>query len=73
MGLDPDTGRLVAPEGEAQLAVAAFAAPGYTLSAHPAYESAADAPLLPLFAYGAVGFAGGRFYICARRVDAEPR
>ena len=73
VGLDPDTGRLVAPEGEAQLAVAAFAAPGYTLSAHPAYESAADAPLLPLFAYGAVGFAGGRFYICARRVDAEPR
>ena len=73
LGLDPETGHLAAPEGEAQLAVAAFAAPAYTLSAHPAYEAAKDAPLLPLFAYGAVGFANGRFYMCARRVDKEPR
>jgi len=73
VGLDPETGRIAPPEGEAQLAVAAFAAPGYTLSAHPAYESGENAPMLPLFAYGAVGFARGRFYICARRVDTEPR
>ena len=73
VGLDPESGNIAAPEGEAQLAVAAFAAPGYTISAHPAYKSRPEAPLLPLFAYGAVGFAGGRFYICAKRVDAEPR
>ena len=73
VGLDPETGLITPPEGEAPLAVAAFAAPGYTISAHPAYESDANAPLLPLFAYGAVGFAKGRFYICARRVDTEPR
>lgn len=73
VGLDPETGRIAPPEGEAQLAVAAFAAPGYTLSAHPAYESGENSPMLPLFAYGAVGFARGRFYICARRVDIEPR
>ncbi|WP_022659486.1 radical SAM protein [Desulfovibrio desulfuricans] len=73
VGLDPETGHIAPPEGEAQLAVAAFAAPGYTLSAHPAYESGENAPMLPLFAYGAVGFARGRFYICARRVDTEPR
>ena len=73
VGLDPETGLITPSEGEAPLAVAAFAAPGYTISAHPAYESDANAPLLPLFAYGAVGYARGRFYICARRVDTEPR
>ena len=73
VGLDPETGLITPPEGEAPLAVAAFAAPGYTISAHPAYESGENAPLLPLFAYGAVGYAKGRFYICARRVDTEPR
>lgn len=73
VGLDPESGALLQPEGEARLAVAAFAAPGYTLSAHPVYESAPDAPLLPLFAYGAVGYAEGRFYVCARRVDTDVR
>lgn len=70
VGLDPGTGEIESTE---DLAVAAFAAPAHTLSAHPAYTSDADAPLLPLFAYGAVGFAKGRFYICARKVDADQR
>lgn len=55
------------------LAVAAFAAPGYTLSAHPAYEADANAPMLPLFAYGAVGYARGRFWLAATKVDNDPR
>ena len=54
VGLNPETGEIECTE---DLAVAAFAAPAHTLSAHPAYTSDADAPLLPLFAYGAVGFA----------------
>ena len=70
VGLDPESG---VTEVQEDLAVAAFAAPAHTLTAHPAYESDADAPLLPLFAYGAVGFARGRFYICARKVDEDPR
>ncbi len=70
VGLDPQSGVMEAVEG---LAVAAFAAPAHTLSAHPAYVTEADAPLLPLFAYGAVGFARGRFWVCARRVDEDPR
>jgi len=70
VGLDPESGEIEVQEG---LAVAAFAAPAHTLSAHPAYESDADAPLLPLFAYSAVGFARGRFYICAHKVDQDPR
>ncbi|MDE5879347.1 MAG: radical SAM protein, partial [Desulfovibrio sp.] len=70
VGLDPGTGRMEVAEG---LAVAAFAAPAHTLSAHPAYVSEEGAPLLPLFAYGAVGFARGRFWVCARKVDDDPR
>lgn len=70
VGLDPDSG---VTEVQEELAVAAFAAPAHTLTAHPAYSSDANAPLLPLFAYGAVGFARGRFYICARKVDEDAR
>lgn len=70
VGLDPDSGELI---GCDELAVAAFAAPAHTLTAHPAYESEDDAPMLPLFAYGAVGFANGRFYVCAKKVDDDPR
>lgn len=70
VGLDPETGEL---ESSRDLAVAAFVSPGHTLCAHPAYVSDAGAPMLPLFAYGAAGFANGRFYVCARRVDADRR
>lgn len=70
VGLDPETGQAMAADG---LAVAAFAAPGHTLSAHPAWIQAEDAPMLPLFAYGAVGFAGDNFWIAASRVDDDPR
>lgn len=70
IGLNPESGEVEELE---DLAVAAFAAPAHTLTAHPAYLSAADAPMLPLFAYGAVGLANGRMYICAKKVDDDPR
>ncbi|MDR2124670.1 MAG: radical SAM protein [Desulfovibrio sp.] len=70
LGLDPARGALSETE---DLAVAAFPAPGHTLTAHPEYARDADAPVLPLFAYGAVGFASGRLYVCARKVDDDPR
>ncbi len=70
LGLDPETGEL---EVQEELAVAAFAAPAHTLTAHPAYSTGTDAPMLPLFAYGAVGFANDRFYVCAKKVDQDPR
>lgn len=70
VGLDPESGQLVEEEA---LAVAAFAAPAHTLTAHPAYLTDKDAPMLPLFAYGAVGFANDRFYICAKKVDDDKR
>ncbi len=71
LGLSEESGELEMEEG--LLAVAAFAAPAHTLTAHPAYKTGPDAPMLPLFAYGAVGFANDRFYICAKKVDEEPR
>jgi len=70
VGLNPETGQA---EQLDELAVAAFAAPGHTLTAHPVYVTDKDAPRLPLFAYGAVGFANNRFYVCARRVDDDTR
>jgi pyruvate-formate lyase-activating enzyme len=70
LGFDPDRGVLEELE---ELAVAAFVAPAHTLIAHPACVRAPGAPVLPLFAYGAVGFAHNRFYVCAKRVDADPR
>ncbi|MDR1947163.1 MAG: radical SAM protein [Desulfovibrio sp.] len=70
LGLDPTSGELLETD---DLAVAAFTAPAHTLSAHPAFKKDADAPVLPLFAYGAAGFASGRFYVCAAKVDDDPR
>ncbi len=70
VGLDPESGEIEILD---DLAVAAFASPGHTLAAHPAYAKDEEAPMLPLFAYGAVGFANNRFYICAKRVDDDPR
>lgn len=69
-GLNPETGEIEVLE---DLAVAAFAAPAHTLTAHPVYDTDEEAPMLPLFAYGAVGFANDRFYICARKVDDDVR
>lgn len=69
-GFNPHSGKM---EVRSYCAVAAFAAPGYTLAAHPAYIQDADAPMLPLFAYGAVGYAAGKFWICASCVDDDPR
>lgn len=70
VGLDPETGEAEAME---EFAVAAFSAPAHTLTAHAAFVAQPDAPTLPLFAYGAVGFANGRFYVCAKKVDQDTR
>jgi len=62
------------PEGNEQLlAVTAFVAPAYTIFYHAAYERLPDAPLLPLYAYAAVGWHAGRFYVPAVRIDASIR
>jgi pyruvate-formate lyase-activating enzyme len=70
LGLDPETGEL---EEMAEAAVAAFVSPGYTLAAQAAYRTTAGAPRLPLFAYGAVGYASGKLWVPAIKVDEDPR
>ncbi|MBI4805693.1 MAG: radical SAM protein [Desulfovibrio sp.] len=70
LGFDPESGEVEEME---ELAVAAFVSPGHTLSATTAYTVRPGAPILPLFAYGAVGMVGDRFYVCAKRVDQDQR
>ncbi len=54
-------------------AVAAFLAPAHTRHLNPAMGRGPDAGLLPLYAYTAVGWKDGRFWVPAERVDPDPR
>lgn len=77
IGWDPRRGAPVRlprdPQGRAVHAVAAFLAPAHTATHLVAAESRPGAPPLPLFSYGAVGFARGRYWAAARRVDPDTR
>lgn len=70
MGLDPETGRVELVD---ELAVAAFASPGHTLSGTAAYLAEPQAPRLPLYAYAAVGYFEDQFWISAKLVDKDLR
>ncbi len=54
-------------------AVAAFLPPGYIRSLLPATRLGPEAPRLPLWAYSAVGWKKGRFFITGILVDPNPR
>ncbi|MCI5149780.1 MAG: radical SAM protein [Candidatus Electrothrix sp. MAN1_4] len=54
-------------------AVAAFMAPAHTAIYTAAYQSLEKAPLLPLFAYTAVGWMDGKFWVAAFRSDQDIR
>ena len=71
LGRDARTGELCAVAGVT--AVAAFLAPAHTQLLTPAYRTTEDAPRLPLFAYTAVGWRRGRYYVPAVRVEADRR
>src|ERR1051325_716235 len=49
-------------------AVAAFVSPAYSQTYLSAYEKIAQAPVLPLYAYTAVGWLDGKFYTTAVRI-----
>ncbi|MFH1913844.1 MAG: radical SAM protein [Pseudomonadota bacterium] len=70
MGYDPETGQTEVME---ELAVAAFACPGNTVTGISAYETDDGAPVLPLLSYAAIGYANGRFWVCAKQVDEDKR
>lgn len=68
VGEDPDRAGLPAR------AVAAFIAPAHTAIYSAAFErTRVDLPPLPLFAYTAVGWLDGRFWVAAFRCDPDPR
>lgn len=54
-------------------AVAAFIAPAHTSIYSSSYHSQTDAPLLPLFAYTAVGWYDDQFWVTAFRSDQDIR
>ncbi len=70
LGLDPQSGSIEALD---ESPVAGFVCPGHTLTGVCAYTSSQNAAPLPLFAYGALGYAQGRFWVCAHRIDSDPR
>lgn len=80
IGIDPDTGEPALLEtnpyspGEPVQAVAAFMAPAHTSIYTAAYQTVGEkAPILPLFAYTAVGWKDGKFCVAAFRSDADIR
>ena len=55
-------------------AVAAFMAPAHTATFSAAFEKNSTNPShLPLFAYAAVGWLDGRYWVCGFRSDADER
>lgn len=79
IGIEPGSGEpaLLAEnpyDGSSELsAVAAFMAPAHTAISSAAYQTQANAPLLPLFAYTAVGWLDGKFVVAAFRSDSDIR
>ncbi len=80
IGIDPKTEEPVLVDEnpyeptEGIQAVAAFMAPAHTAVYTAAYKTREDnAPLLPLFAYTAVGWYQGKFWVAAFRSDADVR
>lgn len=76
---DPDTSEPLLIEdnpfnpGEPVQAVAAFMAPAHTSIYTSAFQTTGGAPTLPLFAYTAVGWSEGRFWVTAFRSDPDKR
>lgn len=71
IGIDTKTGdmRLC----EKGWAVAAFIPPAHTGLYLSAYETAPDAPVLPLFCYTAAGWYNDKFYVPALRIEKDIR
>ena len=71
IGIDVKTGEMrLCDKG---WAVAAFIPPAHTGFYLAAYETAADAPTLPLFCYTAVGWHNDQFFVPATRIEQDIR
>lgn len=77
-GIHPHTGKVTVLsadpyDGDIPRAVAAFMAPAHTALFTAAYRTTPGAPVLPLFAYTAVGWGEGKFWVAGFRSDPDPR
>lgn len=72
-GFDRAADEVVVLDEPGTTAVACFIAPAYLRMLLPAYETAEDAPALPLFAYAAVGIRDGQLVTATIRVDEDIR
>ncbi len=63
-------GSPVSLRAEGRLAVAAVLPPGYLRTLLPVYDQDADAPVLPLYGYAAVGVVDGEARVAAIQTDA---
>ena len=71
IGIDVESGQMrICEKG---WAVAAFIPPAHTGLYVAAYETAEDAPTLPLFCYTAVGWLEGKNYVPAVRIEKDIR
>lgn len=71
VGMNVDTGMI--ENLDTGFAVGAFVAPAHTQYYFPSYKKEPEAPVLPLFAYSAVGWLNGKFYVVAVRIDGDFR
>jgi pyruvate-formate lyase-activating enzyme len=76
IGVDPATGHMqTIPtfEGQTVNAVSSFLAPAHTVLLWSAFGRTPDSPVLPLYAYAALGWGPEGFITTGRRVDPDPR
>jgi len=78
VGIDPSTGEPSLLDDnpydrQPVQAVAAFMSPAHTTVLTAAYRTTEHAPLLPLFAYTALGWHRGKFWVAGFRSDPECR
>jgi pyruvate-formate lyase-activating enzyme len=76
VGIDPATGGVLTIrefEGQEVFAVSAFLPPAHTVLYWSAFERDGDAPVLPLYAYAALGWNGREMVTPAIRTDPDIR
>lgn len=71
VGIDPRSENTVAVDGF--YAVAAFIAPGYTVTKNSAYRESPGQRQLPLYSYAACALQNDRIHVAAVRVDRDKR
>ncbi|NOZ61001.1 MAG: radical SAM protein [Calditrichaeota bacterium] len=76
IGFQPESDELVALDeyqGEPVFAAAAFMAPAYVQFLRASFLKKENAPRLPLYAYTAVGWKDGKFFVSGTRIDPDER